>query len=216
MVNPVKQALSSRLAWLLTGLTYTTAVIATNGRYLPRDRYVATGRKEMSIFSDFLGSDKTVLEFGCGPGKNLLGIADRIRAGWGIDINPLYIRIANKLALRYSFRNLHFLTYDSVKFPPEITMFDVIIEKGVFERLDKSLVGSYITKLTEHLKPDGVMILYFLMERARKTEFTKRLGDSVYTFWSPDEVLCLLRNARLNPSEVISAQYADFYVCRLA
>lgn len=216
MVSPVKRALSSRLAWLLTGLTYPTAIIATNGKYLPRDRYVATGREEMSIFSDFLGLDNTILEFGCGPGKNLLGIADRIKAGLGIDVNPFYIRIANKLASRYGFKNLHFLTYDSVNFPTEITVFDVILEKGVFERLDKSLVGYYITKLTELLKPDGVMILYFLMEKARKTEFTKRLGESAYTFWSHDEVLHLLRDAGLNISEVINAQYADFYVCKFA
>ncbi|MGC8483939.1 MAG: hypothetical protein ACP5OE_09890, partial [Thermodesulfobium sp.] len=103
-----------------------------------------------------------------------------------------------------------------ISFPPEITMFDVILEKGVFERLDKSVVAFYIAKLTEHLKPEGVIILYFLMKRARGSEFTKRLGESVYTYWSHDEILQLLKGAKLNATKVINDQYADFYICRFS
>ena len=64
MKNPVKVALSSQFAWRLTGITYPTAVIATNGSYLSKRKYVSKGKGEMSILSSYLNKDITVLEFG--------------------------------------------------------------------------------------------------------------------------------------------------------
>lgn len=141
MRNPIKCILSSNIAWYLTGLTYATAVIATNGGYLPKKRYINVGKGEMKIFSSYLNRNKTVLEFGCGPGKNLFGIADLVKIGYGIDVNPRYIRLAMKLAKKYNFNNLHFIKYDGINFP-DIPKADLIFEKGVFERLDKTIVGS--------------------------------------------------------------------------
>ena len=107
MRNPIQVALSSKVVWRLTGLTYPTAVIASNGSYLPKMRYVNVGKDEMEIFSSYLSKDKIVLEFGCGPGKNLFGIADLVKTGYGIDVNTRYVRIAEKLAKEYNFNNLH-------------------------------------------------------------------------------------------------------------
>ena len=61
------------------------------------------GRDEMKIFFSYLSKDKTILEFGCGPGKNLFGIAELVKGGYGIDVNHHYIRIAKKLAGKYTF-----------------------------------------------------------------------------------------------------------------
>ena len=33
-------------------------------------------------------------------GRNLFGIAGKIREGYGIDVNPHYIKLANKLTLK--------------------------------------------------------------------------------------------------------------------
>ena len=139
MRNPIKGVLSSKFVWRLTGLTYTTAVIATNGSYLSKMRYVNIGKEEMKIFSSYLNKDKTVLEFGCGLGKNLFGIANLVRMGYGIDINALYIRLAEKFAKKYNLNNLKFLKYDGLNFP-DIPTVDLVFEKGVFERIDKTLV----------------------------------------------------------------------------
>jgi hypothetical protein len=46
-----------------------------------------------------------------------------------------------KLAKKYNFNNLHFIKYDGINFP-DIPKADLIFEKGVFERLDKTIVGS--------------------------------------------------------------------------
>jgi cyclopropane fatty-acyl-phospholipid synthase-like methyltransferase len=215
MRNPIKGILSSNLVWRLTGLTYPTAVIATTGSYLSKTRYVNTGREEMKIFFSYLNKNKTILEFGCGPGRNLFGIANLIKMGYGIDINALYIRLAEKLAKKYNFNNLKFLKYDGFNFP-DIPKVDLVYEKGVFERINKILVKSYIERLRSYLNENGIMILYFLMEKARATEFTSKLGDQAYFFWRHDEIQQMLKDASLKIKEVIVGKYSDFYVCETA
>jgi SAM-dependent methyltransferase len=212
MRNPIKYILSSNIAWRLTGLTYATAVIATNGGYLPKKRYINVGKGEMKIFSSYLNRNKTVLEFGCGPGKNLFGIADLVKIGYGIDVNPRYIRLAMKLAKKYNFNNLHFIKYDGINFP-DIPKADLIFEKGVFERLDKTIVGSYVEKLKGYLNEKGVIILYFLMEKGRGTQLTKRLGDSAYVFWDHNEIQVMLKARDLRIREVIGGEQVNYYVC---
>lgn len=193
MRNPIKKILASKIAWQLTGLTYTTAVIATHGKYISKKIYTSIGKDEIKNFLPYLSGNKTVLEFGCGLGKNLFCISNAITTGYGIDINPLYISLAKKLAKKYNFNNLYFLQYNGIEFP-DIPKIDVIFEKGVFERLNKTMVATYIKRLSEYLNKKGIIILYFLMERVRGTEFTKKLGDSAYVFWKHDEIESLLGN----------------------
>lgn len=57
------------------------------------------------------------------------------------------------------------------------------------------------------------MILYFLMERAKGTKFTKRLGDSAYVFWKEDEIKKLLNDYNCKIIDLIHAEFADFYIC---
>ena len=75
----IKELLRTKLIWRLTGLTYATAVIATFGHNVSRDNYLRSGKEEMSIFSQYFNSQSIVIEFGCGPGRNLFGIADKIK-----------------------------------------------------------------------------------------------------------------------------------------
>jgi SAM-dependent methyltransferase len=213
MRNPIKGILSSKFVWRLTGLTYPTAVIATNGSYLSKIRYINMGKDEMKIFFSYLSKDKTILEFGCGPGKNLFGIAELVKSGYGIDVNHQYIRIAKKLAKEYNFNNLHFEQYNGSNFP-DIPKVDLIFEKGVFERLDKTQISSYVESLRGYLNEKGVIILYFLMEKGRGTEFTKRLGDLAYVFWNQHEIKQMLENTDLSIKEIIEGEYADYYICK--
>lgn len=212
MKNPIKSILSSNVAWRLTGLTYPTAVIATNGKYVSKMKYVNIGKSEMKMFFPYLSKDKTILEFGCGPGKNLFGIADLVKTGYGIDVNSQYIRIAKKLAEEYNFSNMNFYKYDGINFP-DIPNVDLILEKGVFERLDKTMVRLYIEKLKGYLNKNGFIILYFLMKKAQGTGFTKRLGDLAYFFWDHSEIQKMLNGADLRIREVIGGEHADYYLC---
>ena len=190
-MNPLKKILSSRIIWRLSGITYATAIVATNGHYLSYYDYRYAAEDSMSVLFRF-DKEKTVLEFGCGPSKNLFAIADKINLGIGIDINGLYIRLAKRLSEKYGIKNLQFMKYNGIRFP-DLDKVDIVFENGVFERIDKPLVSYYIGQLKQrYLKDKGIMILYFLMERAKGTEFTRKLGDSSYVFWEDEEIKKLL------------------------
>ena len=213
-MNPIRKILSSKVIWRLTGLTYTTSVIATHGHYLSRQDYLLAGKREMSILSPYFDNEKIALEFGCGPGKNLFGISDKINYGFGIDVNGLYIKLAKKLSNKYVIKNLEFIKYDGIKFP-DLNKVDTVFEKGAFERIPKSLVSYYVGQLKQkYLKGKGIMILYFLMERAKGTIFTQRLGDSAYVFWEDREIKELLEKSGLNLLEILSLDFADYYICK--
>lgn len=166
----------------------------------------------MQKFFPYIGKDKSVLEFGCGPGKNLFAIAEQIKAGYGIDVNSRYIGIAKKIAERYNISNLNFVEYDGITFP-DIPKMDLVFEKGVFERLDKATARSYVEKLKGYLNENGIILFYFLMKKAHGTEFTKRLGDSAYVFWDDNEIRRMLNEIGLRIKEIIRAEYADYYLC---
>lgn len=208
-----KKFLGSTFIWRLTGLTYCTAVIATHGAYVNKNDYLKCGIDEMSSLSKYFDKSKTVLEFGCGLGKNLFGVSENIKFGYGIDINGLYIQWANRLKNTYKISNLSFIKYDGVNFP-SIPPVDIIFEKGVFERLSKTKVRNYIKLLKEkYLKDNGFLILYFLMEKAKGTSFTKRLGDDAYVFWSDNEIGELLDELNLRITEVQEWGVARVYIC---
>ena len=213
-MNPIRKLLSTRIVWHLSGITYATAIIATNGSYLSHYDYRLCGQNEMSVLFSYFDKEKTVLEFGCGPGKNIFGIVDKIDLGIGIDINGLYINLAKRLANKYGIKNLKFMKYDGIKFP-DLDKVDIVFEKGVFERIPKSLVSYYIGQLKQkYLKDKGIMILYFLMERAKGTRFTKRLGDSAYVFWRDREIKELLEKNGLILMEILNLDFADYYICK--
>ncbi len=214
MANLKKRILSSNFIWRLTGLTYRTAIIATHGTYVNVQKYIIEGKHGMLLLAKYFDSSKNVLEFGCGPGKNLFGISDKIKAGYGIDINSGYIRIANKIKNKYHIENLIFMKYNGTNFP-NIGKIDIILEKSVFERIPKEKVSFYIGNLkNSYLFSDGIMILFFLMERARNTIFTQRLGNEAYVFWSDSEIRDLLRKQNLSIIEIISWNDGDFYIVK--
>jgi len=46
----IKRLLRTKVIRRLTGLTYATAIIATHGKYVSKDKYLEEGKDEMSIF----------------------------------------------------------------------------------------------------------------------------------------------------------------------
>jgi len=67
--------------------------------------------------------------------------------------------------------------------------FDVIFSIGVFERLNEEKVSEYLGKMRKLLDDHGTMLIYFLSERAKETEFVKRLGKEAYVYWNIDKIV---------------------------
>jgi SAM-dependent methyltransferase len=206
-----RRLLRSTLAWRLTGLTYRTSVVATRGHYENWNEYIAESHSQMlRIPIDFGG--KTVLEFGCGLGGNLLAISNRIRRGIGIDINGGYVRIARRRAAKEGIRNLTFLKSKARELP-SVPIVDEVLSIGVFERLPKSVVRKYVQYLAGRLKSGGNAALYFLTPRAPHTDFVRKLGSDAYVCWSDNEIGACLLAASLDVASVIRwNQAANLYV----
>lgn len=176
------------MVWHLSGLTYPTAVIATHGRYVPYEKYLSECSIQMGLIERYLSSSTVILEFGSGLGGNVLSICNKHRQMYGIDINPHYIRIAKRIAKKIKTVNVEFVAYNGCDIPHMKERPDTVFSLGVFERIPKDKIRSYLKELCEMLTEDGRLILYFLTERARKSPFTVRLGDDAYVYWSELEI----------------------------
>lgn len=108
---------------------------------------------------------------------------------------------------------MNFFSFDGSNFPAGLPSADVIFELNVFERLDKSLVETYVRKLITHLRPTGVIILFFLTDRAKGTQFTERLGDSAYVYWTNEEIEKLIKSVKLKTKELIPWDVANIHIC---
>jgi cyclopropane fatty-acyl-phospholipid synthase-like methyltransferase len=131
--------------------------------------------------------DKRVMEFGCGLGGNLLAVSENIRYGVGVDVNRGFLRIAAQLCRKAGVRNLSFIWYDGKTLPP-LGLFELVFSIGVFERLPKEQVRSYVEHLKKVLVPEGKLVLYFLTDSAKNSDFSRRLGPESYVYWSEDQL----------------------------
>ena len=211
----LKKILSSNFIWRLTGITYYTASIAIGGRYLSKKDFIREGKDNMSFISPYLRPEHSVLEFGCGLGRNLFSLSNTITSGLGIDINKGFIRQAKKLGKMIGANNISFIAYDGKNFP-NLPRFDIIFEIGVFERLPKQEVKKYLETLSKNnLKKGGIIVLYFLMDRAKNTIFTRRLGNDAYVYWTTSSIKSLLFACGLEVNNIFSGELSDIYVTKL-
>ena len=222
----LKSLLRSDLIWRLSGLTYPTSVLATHGRLESVSDYHARCENQVQqLAGEFRGSG-AVLEFGCGLGGNLLACCNRFAACYGLDINPRFVAIARSLASRAKVSNARFLVCDGLRIPSEIPSLDSIFSIGVFERIAQARTESILRSLVPLLKPDGVMLIYFLARRARGTSFTRLLGDDAYVYWEPERVLDLFKRVGMQVSHSLltttgdvhrpEPSFGDVYVCTKA
>lgn len=198
----IRPALRSELVWRASGLSYATAVIATTGSYCSQEQYLANLSLRMRTFYPWLKPTDSVLEFGCGLGGNLLGISSKIRRGYGVDINPHFIRIANRLKKRARATNISFVSYDGDAVPRPFPV-DLILCIGVFERVAKDLVDGYLSQFNQLLRRGGRLILYFLTTRAMETGFGRILGREAYAPWDVEELRARFRELGLSVEETL-------------
>lgn len=60
-------------------------------------------------------TNKTVLDLGCNCGGTLFAVADKIKFGYGLEINPDAIEHANSLVKKHKIKNLNFKVADLSK-----------------------------------------------------------------------------------------------------
>jgi ubiquinone/menaquinone biosynthesis C-methylase UbiE len=71
-------------------------------------------RAELDLLHDAITEGMRVIDVGCGTGRHLLLVRDRLRLGVGVDYEHSYIAEADR---RAGGRHLHFLTADATAIP---------------------------------------------------------------------------------------------------
>lgn len=70
-------------------------------------------RAELNLLREIVRNDTRVIDVGCGTGRHLLFVGDRLRLGVGVDYERSYIAEAH----RRGNRRLHFITADATLLP---------------------------------------------------------------------------------------------------
>lgn len=133
--------------------------IYTDYKFRPTHRVGLTNylREEQIWICLEPGDDDVVLDVGCASGRQLLGIADRIKAGYGTDIAHTFIEKAEQGTKEKGVLNLTFKQARIERLPFEDAFFDKIICAEVLEHVhdkDKAL-----GELLRILKPGGRLIV---------------------------------------------------------
>lgn len=211
-LTPLQRLLRTNLVWRLSGLSFATGVIATQGTRLDKKEYISRCARNVRPFVQLVDSHANVLEFGCGLGGNLIALSPHIGRGVGIDINGLYLWHARRLARSERAANLEFRRYDGCLLPTWEESFDVVLSVGVFERISKADVRNYIASLAKFTRRGGRLVLYFLSRRAMDSEFVRRLGQSSYEYWSRGEAEQCVNDAGLTIQSILTWEVADVII----
>lgn len=112
-----------------------------------------------------------VLEYGCGPGRNLLRLAPKFGKVAGVDISELNIRNAS-IALNnlngYS-ASLHTTTGDNI--PLEDNLFDLIFEVICLQHICSYTIRKRIlTDMVRVCKPEGQIVCQFGYNKAMRND----------------------------------------------
>jgi len=133
-------------------------------------------RAELDLLQDVITEGMRVIDVGCGTGRHLLLLADRLRFGVGVDYEHSYIAEAHRLARAPS---LHFITCDATAIPLA-TDFDCAMCLTNTWGTMSDKVG--VLREMRRLAPQpGTRLLsvYSMASLAARREWYRRLGHTV-------------------------------------
>lgn len=119
--------------------------------------------------AELVGSEKAVLDFGCGPGRFTSGLSELARATVvGVDISPELLEIAPKSSnVRYQCIETDILPF------PDLS-FDIVWSCLVLGGIPEDHIQKNISEIERVLRPGG---LFFYVEN------TAKVADSEYWFF---------------------------------
>lgn len=196
----LSRLLGSGVVWRLSGLSYSTAVIATTGGYQDFSQYAASFRSRMSRFISLVDRNSFVLDFGTGLGGNLIGLSPTIKSGIGLDINPFYLTQATRICRKLGITNLRFVPYNGTEIP-HLGLYDLIVSIGAFERIPKHVARNLLGQLSIQMSPRGKFILHMLTAESRQSSFGRLLGTQCYTWWNEPELNRLFDEMSVVPTD---------------
>ena len=104
-----------------------------------------------------------VLELGCASGGNLLPMAEALPNSRfvGIDLSPVQIEYAQRIASTLTLRNLQFETLSILDLPEDFGTFDYIIAHGVYSWVPPDVQRAILKLCRKHLAQQGVAYISY-------------------------------------------------------
>jgi SAM-dependent methyltransferase len=107
-----------------------------------------------------LVENKRILDIGCNTGFLLLSLANSYKYGFGFDINPYIVEIANKTKSYLKINNTDFIKSSFEDLQPQ-PMYDVVLSfanHATFDKNTKQDISSYFQKIASILNDDGMLV----------------------------------------------------------
>ena len=164
-------------------------------------REMGEGLRQFLVEKGGLKPHETVLDVGCGIGRNAVPLIGRVREYYGFDIMPDAIRWCQKNITR-SHPNFHFHLADvynkaynpkgrrsasEYRFPYPDGKFDLVFLVSVFTHMLYGDVANYLSEIARVLRPGGRCVISFLLlnDESRRQmaagtgafDFKFKLGD---------------------------------------
>jgi SAM-dependent methyltransferase len=107
-----------------------------------------------------LVKNKSVLDIGCNTGFLLLSLADSYDQGFGFDLNPYIVEIANKTKLYLDIKNTTIITssFENLKLQASYDVVLSFANHSTFDKNTKQSIESYFSQITSALNDEGTLI----------------------------------------------------------
>jgi SAM-dependent methyltransferase len=133
-------------------------------------------RAELDLLHDVVKEGMRVLDVGCGTGRHLVLLGDRLRLGVGVDYERSHIAEA---AHRAGARHLHFITGDATAIPIRAVFdFAICLTNTWGTMTDKAAVLREMRKLAPQ-PHTRLLSVYSEASVAARREWYRRLGHAV-------------------------------------
>jgi 2-polyprenyl-3-methyl-5-hydroxy-6-metoxy-1,4-benzoquinol methylase len=125
-----------------------------------RQRFFDKGREQVETLAQrieaqtgFSLESSTVLDFGCGVGRNALPLAERCAHVYGLDISPAVLREADSRAKELGLGNVEWM--DASRLDELAGRYDLVVSFFVFQHIPSREGERVFDKLVRGLRPGG-------------------------------------------------------------
>jgi len=144
----------------------------------PSDLYKRLFEQEKKYLENNVKSDSRVLDIGCGDGRNILSIVEKVQSVVGIDIDPKAIEDAIRRLHQY--KNVQIILGSAFDLPCDEYQYDVVILSMTFVNFSNHKNKS-LTEMKRVLKPGGKIVMSVYSEHAmnERLNMYKKIGVPV-------------------------------------
>jgi SAM-dependent methyltransferase len=126
--------------------------------YITGYRNTTERLKKLDLFE--ITKNKNVLDIGCNAGFVLLSLSKVIKSGYGFDINPYLIEIANSVKKHLNISNCDFLdsTFEDLQRNEKYDVVLSLANHSTFDKNTRHNLDEYFIKCSNFLKKSGLLV----------------------------------------------------------